>query len=138
MKRVTGIGGVFFRSKDPAATALWYMEHLGVQVGDGGHGMFLWRDEEEPQRRGMTTWAAFEANTDYFGKSGQQWMINYCVENLDALLDELQREGVEIASREEHEYGKFAWIDDPDGNRVELWEPPRGDRAAGDERERRL
>lgn len=76
----------------------------------------------------MTAWAAFEGDTDYFGKPSQQWMINYRVENLDALLEELQREGVEIVPRrEEYEFGKFAWIVDPDGNRIELWEPPRSD-----------
>jgi predicted enzyme related to lactoylglutathione lyase len=128
MKRVTGIGGVFFRSKDPTATNAWYKERLGVPVGDDGQTMFRWRDDEQPERRGMTVWAAFEPDTDYFGKPSQQWMINYRVENLDALLEELQREGVEIVShREEAEYGKFAWIVDPDGNRIELWEPPQSD-----------
>jgi catechol 2,3-dioxygenase-like lactoylglutathione lyase family enzyme len=128
MKRVTGIGGVFFRSKDPTATNAWYKEHLGVPVGEHGHASFRWRDDEQPQRRGITAWAAFEADTDYFGTSGQQWMVNYCVEDLDALLVELGREGVEIGPRrEEHAYGKFAWIVDPDGNRIELWEPPQSD-----------
>jgi predicted enzyme related to lactoylglutathione lyase len=125
MKRATGIGGVFFRSKDPTATNAWYKEHLGVPVGDDGQTSFWWRDDEQPQRRGMTVWAPFEADTDYFGKPSQQWMINYRVENLDALLEELQREGVEIVpERAEYEFGKFAWIVDPDGNRIELWEPP--------------
>jgi predicted enzyme related to lactoylglutathione lyase len=128
VKRVTGIGGVFFRSKDPTATNAWYKEHLGVPVGEDGNTSFSWRDDEQPQRRGMTVWAPFAADTDYFGNPSQQCMINYCVENLDALLEELQREGVEIVrQREESEYGKFAWIVDPDGNRVELWEPPPSD-----------
>jgi predicted enzyme related to lactoylglutathione lyase len=128
MKRVTGIGGIFFRSKDPQATSAWYQKHLGVPAGDDGQTLFRWRDDERPERRGMTVWAPFDTDTDYFGKSGQQCMINYCVDDLDALLEVLQREGVEIVSpREEHAYGKFAWIVDPDGNRIELWEPPQGE-----------
>ncbi len=125
MKRVTGIGGVFFRSKDPSAISAWYKEKLGVPVGDDGYTMFRWHEADEPHRPGLTVWAAFEADTEYFGKPTQQWMVNYRVENLDALLEELQSAGVEIVPhREEHDYGKFAWIVDPDGNRVELWEPP--------------
>lgn len=126
MKRVTGIGGIFFRSKDPAASKTWYRDRLGIPVGEDGHAMFLWRENDEPGRTGATIWAPFEADTDYFGESGQQLMVNYRVDDLDALLGQLQREGVEIVShREEHDFGKFAWIVDPDGNRVELWEPPR-------------
>ena len=125
MKRVTGIGGVFFRSKDPSAISAWYKEHLGVPVGDEGYATFPWREADEPHRPGLTTWTAFEAGTDHFGKPTQQWMVNYRVDDLDALLEELQRAGVEIVPhREEYEFGKFAWIVDPDGNRVELWEPP--------------
>jgi predicted enzyme related to lactoylglutathione lyase len=126
MKRVTGIGGVFFRSKDPAASKAWYRDRLGVPVSEDGHAMFEWRESDEPDRPGATVWAPFEADTDYFGESGQQWMVNYRVDDLAALLGQLQREGVEIVSRsEEQDFGKFAWIVDPDGNRIELWEPPR-------------
>ena len=124
MKRVTGIGGVFFKSKDPSAINAWYREKLGVPVGDDGYTTFAWREADEPHRPGLTAWSTFEAGSEYFGNPAQQWMINYRVENLDALLEELQRAGVEIVSREEHDYGKFAWIVDPEGNRVELWEPP--------------
>jgi predicted enzyme related to lactoylglutathione lyase len=125
MKRVTGIGGVFFSSKDPTAISTWYKEKLGVPVGEHGYASFAWREADEPHRAGLTTWAASEIGNEHFGKPTQQWMINYRVENLDALLEELQRAGVEIVPhRENHEYGKFAWIVDPDGNRVELWEPP--------------
>ncbi len=132
MKRVTGIGGVFFRAKDPTATGAWYKEHLGVPTGEDGQTLFRWRDDEQPERRGMTVWAAFDADTEYFGNPAQQSMINYRVENLDALLEELQREGVEIVpQREEYDFGKFAWIVDPDGNRIELWEPPQSDACTG-------
>lgn len=97
-----------------------------MPVGDDGQTSFSWRDAGDPSRLGMTVWAAFEAGTEYFGTSGQRWMINYCVEDLDALLEELRQEGVEIVpQREEYDFGKFAWIVDPDGNRVELWEPPK-------------
>jgi catechol 2,3-dioxygenase-like lactoylglutathione lyase family enzyme len=130
MKRVTGIGGVFFRAKDPAASQAWYRDRLGLPVGEDGNALFRWRESDEPNRSGTTVWAAFEADTDYFGESGQPWMINYRVDDLDALCEQLRREGVEIVSQsEEHEYGKFAWIVDPDGNRVELWEPPRATEA---------
>jgi catechol 2,3-dioxygenase-like lactoylglutathione lyase family enzyme len=125
MKRVTGIGGVFFRAGDPSATTAWYKEKLGLPGGDDdGPTMFPWREADEPHREGLTVWTPFEADTEYFGKPTQQFMINYRVENLDALLEALQSEGVEIVPhREDHAYGKFAWIVDPDGNRVELWEP---------------
>lgn len=130
MKRVTGIGGVFFRSKDPAAINAWYKEHLGVPVGEHGYTTFPWREVDEPHRPGLTTWGTFDDDTEYFGKPTQQWMINYRVDNLDALLEELQRAGVEIVPhREEADYGKFAWIVDPDGNRVELWEPPHEEKT---------
>jgi predicted enzyme related to lactoylglutathione lyase len=126
VKRVTGIGGVFFRSKNPPTMNAWYKEHLGLPVGDDGSTTFRWREADEPHRPGVTAWAAFEAGTEYFGKPTQQWMVNYRVDDLDALLEELQHAGVEIVPhREEYVYGKFAWIVDPDGNRVELWEPPR-------------
>ena len=126
MKRVTGIGGVFFRSKDPAASNAWYRDRLGLPVGEDGSTMFSWRESDAPDRPGATVWATFEEGTNYFGTSGQQWMINYRVDDLDGLLEQLKREGVEIVPhREEHAYGKFAWIVDPDGNRSELWEPPR-------------
>jgi catechol 2,3-dioxygenase-like lactoylglutathione lyase family enzyme len=125
MKRVTGIGGVFFKAKDPSATTAWYKERLGLPVGEHGVTVFRWLETEEPHRPGATAWSAFEADSDYFGNPAQQWMVNYRVEDLDALLDELQHAGVEIAPhREANDFGKFAWILDPDGNRVELWEPP--------------
>ena len=126
MKRVTGIGGVFFRSKDPSSLGAWYKNHLGVPVDDGGYGMFhacTGGDEHQPA---MTVWAAFEDGTGYFGRPAQQWMLNYRVEDLDALLEQLTREDVEIVPhREDNDYGRFAWIVDPEGNRIELWETPR-------------
>ena len=123
MKRVTGIGGVFFKTKDTAKAKEWYAKHLGIPAGDYGH-MFEWREKEKPENVATTTWSPFAEKSDYFGNPDQQYMVNYRVENLVDLLVELKKEGVTIAGEmQEFEYGKFAWILDPDGNRIELWEP---------------
>lgn len=126
MKRVTGIGGVFFRSQDPPSLQAWYRDRLGVPVGEDGSGMFHSCEGGGEHRPAMTVWSAFDAGTEYFGRASQQWMINYRVDDLDPLLEKLREEGVEIVPhREDHEYGRFAWIVDPEGNRIELWEPPK-------------
>jgi predicted enzyme related to lactoylglutathione lyase len=127
MARVTGIGGVFLRSKDPKALAAWYETHLHVTRSDYGGVTFEWSDEV-PAGTGMTTWATFPAETTHFGPAHedgpQQAMINYRVDDMDALLAELEAAGVWIdPERQEADYGKFAWIRDCDGNRVELWQP---------------
>jgi len=117
MERVTGIGGIFFRCKDPAATRAWYEKHLGLNVDDYGTS-FEWGG------RGFTAWSPFKDDTDYFGPSGQQFMVNYRVADMDALLAVLREEGVEVvADPQVLEFGKFAHIVDPDGHRIELWEP---------------
>lgn len=122
MARVTGIGGVFLRSPDPEALGAWYAKHLGVQVGEYG-ATFLWKDEV-PEGTGMTAWNPFPQNTTYFGEGNQAVMINYRVDDLDALLAELAAAGVWIDPQRQNEsYGRFAWIRDCDGNRVELWQP---------------
>jgi catechol 2,3-dioxygenase-like lactoylglutathione lyase family enzyme len=125
MKRATGIGGIFFKAEDPDKLYGWYERHLGLK-GEAGQGvMFHWRDAERPERKGLTVWAAFPKDTKYFGASQAPFMVNYRVENLDELLEALRAEGVEIdPHREDHPYGRFAWIMDPEGNRIELWEPP--------------
>jgi predicted enzyme related to lactoylglutathione lyase len=130
-RRVTGIGGVFFKAKDPGPLSAWYQRHLGVPVDANNSAMFHWRDDQRPDDRGMTVWAAFPDDTDYFGEDPKPFMINYRVDDLDAVLEALRSEGVWIDDhREEYEYGRFAWIADPEGNRIELWEPPRDrDRA---------
>jgi predicted enzyme related to lactoylglutathione lyase len=127
MKRVTGLGGIFFRSDDPKKLAGWYEKHLGIQSNaDGSGAMFEWRDAMNPEIKGMTVWSIFPRNTSYFGTGAQSAMINYRVENLDGLLELLKQEGVEIdPHREDYDYGRFAWIVDPEGNRIELWEPPK-------------
>ena len=115
-ERVTGIGGVFFRAEDPAALAAWYAEHLGVPVDEsGGHAII-------PESRN-TVWSAFAADTDYWPRE-KGGMINYTVRDLDAMLAQLRTAGVDVDDRvEDHEYGRFGWATDPEGNRFELWQP---------------
>ena len=123
MKRVTGIGGLFFKCNDPEKVKQWYKEHLDLPVDDWG-ASFEWRDKEEPDQVCHTAWSPFPADTDYFGPSQKEFMFNYRVENLQELLKVLAEEGVEIIGEiEEYEYGKFGWIMDPEGNKIELWEP---------------
>jgi predicted enzyme related to lactoylglutathione lyase len=127
MKRVTGIGGIFFKSEHPEQLYQWYEKYLGVQrTSDGSGAMFEWRDAEDGQKKGMTVWSIFPRSTKYFDPSRSVFMINYRVDDLDALLKALKEEGVEIdPHREDYDYGRFAWVMDPDGNRIELWEPPK-------------
>ena len=122
MARVTGVGGVFLRSKDPKALQTWYVEHLGFVATDYGVA-FEWSDEV-PAGTGTTAWSAFPQDTKYFGHGEQAAMINYRVDDLDAMLATLGAAGVWIdPHREDAVYGRFAWIKDCDGNRVELWQP---------------
>lgn len=122
MKRVTAIGGVFFKCKNADAQKDWYAKHLGLTVDKYGTS-FEWRQSDEPERKGFTAWSPFSSNTDYFGDSSQQYMINYRVENLEMLVAALKTEGVAIVDAiENFEYGKFVHILDGEGNRVELWE----------------
>jgi predicted enzyme related to lactoylglutathione lyase len=123
MARITGIGGVFFRARDPKALAAWYAQHLGIQLTDWGGAQFLWSDEVPPTT-GSTAWSLFPADTKYFGPGSQSAMVNYRVDDLDALLAQLSAANVPIdPQREDSPYGRFAWITDPEGNRLELWQP---------------
>jgi predicted enzyme related to lactoylglutathione lyase len=123
MARVTGIGGVFLRSKDPKALAQWYVEHLGIRLSDYGGATFEWSDEV-PAGTGATAWSTFPQDTKYFGEGQQAVMINYRVDDMDALLAQLTAAGVWIdPKRDDSEFGRFAWIKDCDGNRLELWQP---------------
>lgn len=121
MARVTGIGGVFLRARDPKALTAWYVEHLGFHPGEHGVIAFPWKDDAAT---GMTTWSAFPHNTDYFGGDNTQAvMVNYRVDDLDALLQKLTEADSSLKpKREDASYGKFAWITDPEGNRLELWQ----------------
>ena len=127
MKKVTGIGGIFFKVQDPDKLRHWYSQHLGIECNDYGAADFQWREAENPDRPGKTVWSLFPSDTRYFDPSDREFMINYRVANLDALLAELRGNGVSVEERiEEYEYGRFAWIMDPEGNRIELWEPAAG------------
>jgi predicted enzyme related to lactoylglutathione lyase len=112
---MTGIGGVFFRARDPEALKAWYAEHLGLST-------------DAPLREeGPLVWSPFRQDTDYFGPSGQQWMVNYRVNDLDAVLARLREAGAEVDEKmQEESYGRFGWAVDPEGNRFELWEPADG------------
>lgn len=123
MKRVTGIGGIFFKSQNPQATKAWYQTHLGLNTDKYGT-TFEWREAEDTNKKGFTQWSPFEENTDYFAPSEQEFMMNYRVENLEWLVEELRKEGVTILDAiETYEYGKFVHILDPEGRKIELWEP---------------
>ena len=127
MKRVTGIGGVFFKARDPKALGAWYREHLGIAVEDWGGAAFRWVTDDNPTGTGTTIWNPFPATTSYFAPSESSFMINYRVPDLHALLAALRREGCTVDDKvEESEYGKFGWVMDPEGNRIELWQPPAG------------
>jgi len=122
-KRVTGIGGIFFKAKDPEATMKWYKERLGIESGRWGS-TFEWRQAEDPSKKGFTAWSIFDEDTDYTQPSNKDAMINYRVENLEELLQALKNEGVQIIGEMQvFEYGKFGWIMDPNGYKIELWEP---------------
>ena len=121
MERVQGIGGVFFRARDPQPLARWYEQHLGISVEEWGGSVM------RAEAGDVTVWSPFKDDTEYFGPSGQQLMVNYRVLDLDAMLDQLRRAGAEVDDRvEELEFGRFGWAVDPEGNRFELWEPPEG------------
>ncbi len=123
MGRVVGLGGVFFKSRDPKALYDWYRRHLGVESAADGSGA-MWRDADHPEIPGCVVWAIFPQDTKYFEPSQSSFMINFRVENLDELLNALRADGVQVDPKvEDHDYGKFGWIMDPEGNRIELWEP---------------
>ena len=124
MARITGIGGIFFKSRnDNAALAAWYRKHLGMQIESFGGAILKWPDDKA-EDNGLTVWHVAEKESDWFSPSDSSFMINYRVDNLDDMIAQLRADGVEIVGGpESHENGKFAWIMDPEGNKVELWEP---------------
>ena len=123
MKKVTGIGGVFFKSQDPAKLKDWYKTHLGLNTDEYGV-KFEWGDLDGKTKTGVTQWSLFKETTKYFEPSTSNFMINYRVDNLEALVEELKKEGVTIVdSIETYDYGKFVHIMDLEGNKIELWEP---------------
>ncbi len=119
MEKVTGIGGLFFRAKDPAALAAWYEEHLGVSRVPTDYDTSPWT-----QNAGPTVFAPFSENTDYFGRPEQAWMINFRIDNMDAMVAQLEAAGIEVEQDQaEYPNGRFARVYDPEGNPIELWEP---------------
>lgn len=123
MKKVTGIGGIFFKCADPEKMNEWYAKHLGLPTSQWG-AMFEWRDANDTEKTGYTVWSPKPADTKYFAPSQKDFMINYRVENIEALVDELKNAGVTIIDEiATYEYGKFVHILDPEGNSIELFEP---------------
>ena len=125
MKRVVGVGGIFFKARNPEALRAWYKAHLGIDVQDWGGTAFPW---DRPD--GMTVWSIFPESSETFTPSRSSFMVNYVVEDLQAVLDALRSEGCEVDSKvDDSEFGKFGWVMDPEGNRVELWQPPKAPSA---------
>lgn len=128
MQRVTGIGGIFFKAKDPVALRAWYKKHLGIDVQDWGGAAFRWTDAAGAPTAGTTAWNIAPETTDYYTPSTSTFMVNYRVADLHALLAALRAEGCNLVGEAQaSEFGKFGWVMDPEGNKVELWEPPAGE-----------
>ena len=126
MARVTAIGGVFFKAKDPDGLRDWYRRHLGLEVQEWGGVAFRWNSPDAPNPNGTTAWSIFPNTSEYFAPSTAPFMVNYIVDDLQSLLSALRAEGCAVDDKTEtSDYGKFGWVMDPEGNRVELWEPPK-------------
>jgi catechol 2,3-dioxygenase-like lactoylglutathione lyase family enzyme len=124
-ENVTGIGGVFFKAKDPEGLTQWYRDHLGVDVR-GARTAFEWRERDDPARVALTVWAIFPETTKYFSPGTASFMVNYRVRDLDRMVAQLRAHGISVDSQiTEEEAGRFTWVVDPEGNRIELWEPRR-------------
>lgn len=127
MKRVTGIGGIFFQAKDPVALRAWYQKHLGIDLQEWGGTAFSWTDGAGNPTTGTTVWSIGAATGNNFAPSTSTFMINYRVEDLSALLQSLREEGCNVLEKtDDSDFGKFGWVMDPEGNKVELWQPPEG------------
>lgn len=127
MNRVTGIGGIFFKAKDPAALQAWYKQHLGIDVQVWGGTAFTWTDSDGNPTGGTTIWSIGPEDAETFAPSTASFMVNYRVEDVLALVQVLKDEGCQVLDKiDDSEYGKFAWVIDPEGNKVELWQPPAG------------
>ena len=127
MKRVTGIGGIFFKAKDPKALQAWYKQHLGIDVQEWGGAAFDWTDADGKPVAGTTAWNITSEKSDQFAPSNAPFMVNYRVADLHALVKALKAEGCNVLDKvDDSEYGLFGWVIDPEGNKVELWQPPAG------------
>ena len=128
MERVTGLGGPFIKSNDPKGLAAWYEKHLGISFNGSTYTVFQFANEDGSKRTGYNVFSFFKNESDYFAPSEKQVMLNFIVKDLFALLEVLKTEGVQIVGEPmDEEYGKFGWILDPEGNKIELWEPPAGE-----------
>jgi predicted enzyme related to lactoylglutathione lyase len=126
MGHVKGIGGIFFKAKDPKMMKAWYQEHLGIEPNADGGVMIQWRAHDDPSKEHLTVWEPFPQDTTYFDPTNVPYMINYIVDDLDAVLSELRAKGIEVDDKvEDYEFGRFGWARDPEGNRFELWQPPK-------------
>jgi predicted enzyme related to lactoylglutathione lyase len=127
MKRVTGIGGIFFKAKDAPALHAWYKRHLGIDVQTWGGASFTWADADGTPTGGTTVWSVSQESSDQFAPSTASFMVNYRVDDLYALVAALKEEGCNVLDKiDDSEYGKFGWVIDPEGNKLELWQPPAG------------
>ncbi len=127
MKRVTGIGGIFFHAKDPEMLRAWYKKHLGIDVQEWGGAAFSWSDDAGKPTGGMTVWSINPETTTYFEPGTKPFMVNYRVADLAALLQVLREEGCQVMDKvDDSDFGKLGWVIDPEGNKIELWEPPAG------------
>ena len=127
MKRATGIGGIFFHAKDPVALRAWYQKHLGIDVQEWGGTAFTWADGAGNPTKGTTVWSIGASTGKQFAPSTSTFMINYRVEDLAGLLQALRKEGCDVLEKtDDSEFGKFGWVMDSEGNKVELWQPPEG------------
>ena len=125
MERATGIGRIFFKANDPDGLQKWYENHLGLKPDPDGCVVFRWHERDEAASKASTVWAPFPADTKYFGNGSQTAMVNYRVKNLDSMLAQLRSAKAKVDDKiEESKYGRFAWVTDPEGNRIELWQPP--------------
>lgn len=125
MGKVTGIGGIFFKCSNPETLRTWYQQHLGISSENWGS-IFFWKNDPFPKEEAYTLWSPFKSDSTYFEPSNASFMINFRVENLDELMQDLAKENILcVGEPQSSEFGKFAWIMDPEGNKIELWEPPR-------------
>lgn len=136
MARVIGLGGVFYKTTDPKGRKEWYQRHLGLSPGKGYDGVEMrWRRPDNPDHQEMALVSFFDRDTDYLGKAGQPFMLNFVVEDIEGLVAQLKADGCDVDEKiVEESYGKFAWVTDPDGVRIEIWEPaaPMPDIPEGD------
>ena len=124
MEQVTGVGVIFLKAQDPKKLAAWYRDNLGFPL-KGGMADFAWSEKDKPEQVGHTIWSLFPTNTTYFGASRSPVMVNYRVANLDRMIEQLRRNGVTVEKTDDSDYGRFTWVTDPEGNRMELWEPKK-------------